>query len=83
MTEQTLQEQLRSADCRGCEHMSDRAADTIDALRAEAARLRVYLDDQADTLITLRAEIERLHQTWVRGDLTQTDFNKAFKETDP
>ena len=30
----------------------------------------------------LRAEIERLHQTWVRGDLTQTDFDKAFRETE-
>ena len=27
-----------------------------------------------------KAHIEKLHQTWVHGDLTQADFNEAFKE---
>jgi phage-related tail protein len=124
-TEYTLQEQLRSADCGSCDYMSDRAADTIDALqaevavshanintkanfidatinqlayadevvdtlRAEVARLRNYLDDQADTVARLRAALEgaadkarimKLYQTWGKGDLTQADFNEAFKET--
>ena len=48
MTEYTLQDQLRSADCRSCEYMTEPAADTIDALRAEVARLRLALEFYAD-----------------------------------
>tara|TARA_R110000822_G_scaffold274744_1_gene397034 strand:- start:2347 stop:2532 length:186 start_codon:yes stop_codon:yes gene_type:complete len=58
MTEQTLQEQLRSADCRGCEHMSDRAADTIDALQAEVARLRGERATLHFTLAAVKAHKE-------------------------
>jgi hypothetical protein len=29
---------------------------------------------------TAKARIEKLYQTWVHGDLTQTDFNEAFKD---
>jgi uncharacterized coiled-coil DUF342 family protein len=63
MTEYTLQEQLRSADCRGCEHMSDRAADTIDALQAEVADCHANINTKADfinaTINQLAAADER------------------------
>jgi hypothetical protein len=29
-----------------------------------------------------KARIMKLYQTWGKGDLTQADFNEAFKETD-
>ena len=45
-------------------------------------RLAATCDKQRVEIDALRAEIERLHQTWVRGDLTQTDFDKAFRETE-
>jgi hypothetical protein len=60
MTEYTLQDQLRSADCSSCEYMTEPAADTIDALQAEVARLRLALQPFADVSDFLASETEGL-----------------------
>jgi hypothetical protein len=48
-----------------------------------------WLDDDFDNPILVaeytrsdiaKARIEKLYQVWLHGDLTQTDFNEAFKD---
>ena len=72
MTEHTLQDQLRSADCVSCEYMTEPAADTIDALQAEVARLKAALRTMVYEATHLSQEEDDLsHWCKFTGDALQ------------